>query len=234
MRVRWAIPLAALFLAAAALAGVAQPHLGRSANTPLAGGTITVGGSGSISVVPDRASFDFTVETRGATAALALGRNAAETTAVVGALKAAGVADSDLQTSQVSLSPQTSEDGTRVLGYVASNTLTAETSIARAGALVDAAVGAGATGVSGPSLSRSDEQALTDEALKDAVANAHEKAAALASAAGLTLGKAKTIVEGESEAPIPYAAAARASVTTPIEPGTQTVDATVTVTYETS
>jgi len=234
MRVRWVIPLALLLLAAAALTGVAQPHPGRSAGAPAAGGTITVGGSGSISVVPDRATFDFTVETRGATAAAALGENAAGTTAVITALGRAGVAAPDLRTSEVSLSPQTNEDGTRVLGYLASNTVTAETPVARAGATIDAAVGAGATDVSGPSLSRSDQQALAREALKAAVADAHDKAAAIASAAGLQLGRAKTIVEGESQTPVPFAESARASVATPVEPGTQTVEATVTVTYESS
>ena len=63
-------------LAAAAIAGVAQPRLGRSA-TPSAGTTITVTGDGTVDATPDRASFDFGVTSQGSTAAAALDRNAA-------------------------------------------------------------------------------------------------------------------------------------------------------------
>src|SRR5581483_8168211 len=118
---------------------------------------------------PDSASFDFSVQSRAATAKAALAQNAAAATDLIAALKGAGVASADLQTGQVSLDTQTSPDGTQVTGYVASNTVTAKTTIAKAGALVDTAVGAGATGVSGPNLSRSDSDALYQDALKAAV-----------------------------------------------------------------
>src|SRR5581483_5772423 len=159
--------------------------------------------------------------------------NAAAATDLIAALKGAGVASADLQTGQVSLDTQTSPDGTQVTGYVASNTVTAKTTIAKAGALVDTAVGAGATGVSGPNLSRSDSDALYQDALKAAVANAGDKAKALAAAAGLALGGVQTMVEG-SQTPIVYAKGDFAGAATPIEPGTQQIQATVTVTYDLS
>jgi uncharacterized protein YggE len=234
MRPLWIAGLAALLLAAAAVAGVAQPQRARSAPAATAEPrSITVTGNGSVRTVPDRAAFGFTVDTRGATAATALAQNATAARSVIAAVKAAGVADEDVQTSQVSLSPQSTPDGTSIVGYSASNTITVQArDLARAGRLVDAAVGAGATGVSGPSLSRSDQDALYRTALKAAVAQAQTKAVALAEAAKVSLGEVRTIVEGGGGVPVPFAAAGKAdSSGTPIEPGTQTVDATVTVTY---
>lgn len=229
MRLRYVLPAAAVLLAASALAGVAQPQLGRSAGTPAR--AITVSGEGTVTTVPDRASFSFTVDTRAATAAAALARNADGAAAVVAAVKDAGIPAADIQTSQVSLSPQTDPDGTQIVGYAASTSVDVKTTIAKAGPVVDAAVGAGADEVSGPNLYRSDADSLYREALKDAVANAHDKADAIAAAAGLTLGGVQTVVEGGGAIPVPLAAGAKAGSSISIEPGTQTVDATVTVTY---
>jgi uncharacterized protein len=152
----------------------------------------------------------------------------------VAAVKHAGVADADIQTSQVSLSPQTNQDGTQIVGYSASNSISVQSTIANAGPIVDAAVGAGADGVSGPSLSLSDQDAQYRDALQKAVAAAHAKAHTLAGAAGLDLGGVQTIVEGAAQYPVPLAQKAGFSAGVAIEPGTQTVDATVTVTYNAS
>jgi|SRR5690348_4911965 uncharacterized protein len=228
MRPRNVILVASVLLAASALAGVAQPRLARSADAP--GRTITVSGQGTVTTVPDRASFDFTVESRAQTAAAALARTGAAASAVVQAVENAGVAPADVQTSQVSLMPQMTDTGTTIIGYTASETINATTPIGKAGALVDAAVGAGADGASGPNLSRSDTDQLYRDALQKAVADARGKASALAAAAGVSLGAVQSIVEGSTPTPLPYAAG-KADAALPIEPGTQTVDATVTVTY---
>jgi uncharacterized protein len=234
-RLRPILLLSGVLLAASAVAGVAQPRLGHAAGTPSAAKTITVTGNGSVTTVPDRASFSFTVDSRAATAKAALAQNADAAAAVIAALKNAGVASRDLQTGQVSLSPQQSDDGTTVVGYVASNSVNAATALAKAGALVDAAVGAGATGVSGPSFTRSDADALYGDALKTAVANAGDKAKTLAAASGLTLGGVQTIVEGSQAQPVVYSAGkAMDAAATPIEPGSQSIDASVTVTYAVS
>src|SRR3954451_669097 len=110
-RLRTTLLLAAALLVAAAIAGVAQPRLGRTA-TPSAGSTITVTGDGTVDSTPDRASFDFGVTTNGATAEQALNRNSSEARALVDALKKAGVGTSEIQTTQVSLCPQTSNTET--------------------------------------------------------------------------------------------------------------------------
>jgi uncharacterized protein len=217
---------------AAALVAVLRPHGGAAAASDTAN-TITVSGTGKVTTVPDRASFAFTVETRAATAAAALTQNGTQTRAVIAAVKGAGVADDDVQTAQVSLAPQTSNDGTSITGYVASNTITASIrDLARSGRVVDAAVGAGANGVSGPSLFKGDTDALYRDALKNAVADARAKAAALAAAANQTLGHVQAIVEGGGT-PIPVAIGKAAPDTgsTPIEPGTTEITASVTVTF---
>jgi uncharacterized protein YggE len=226
--------VAGLVLAAAALAGVAQPHFAHTAAGAAATSrTITVTGSGRTTVVPDRASFQFGVDTRADTAKDALSRNAAAASAVIAALKAAGVSSDDLQTVGVSLSTRTTPDGNTIVGYTASNSVSAEVSLARAGGLVDAAVSAGADSVSGPSLDSSDRDALYRDALRKAVADAQANAQVLASAAGLQLGAVQTVQEGASPQPLPYASspAYDAAASEPIEPGTQEIDATVTVTY---
>ncbi len=231
-RIRWILPLALLLLVASAIAGVAQPHFGRSGGSP-AGKTITVSGNGTVTSVPDRANFGFNIETRAKTATGALAQNADAATKVIQALKDAGAAAADIQTSQVSLSPQTTPDGVTIVGYIASNSISVRSKIAQAGKLIDTAVAAGATGVSGPSLSLSDQDSLYRDALKKAVADAKLKAQALADGAGLTLGAVQSIAEGSVATPLPMAGKLDAT-STPLEPGTQDVQATVTVIYAAS
>ena len=233
MRLRWILLLAGLLLVASAIAGVAQPRFGRSATTPPAAKTITVTGSGSVTTVPDRATFGFTIETRAKTATAALAQNSTDATAVIAALKAAGVTSANIQTSQVSLMPQSSQDGTTIVGYIASNSVTVKTGLGSAGKIVDAAVGAGANGVSGPNLDVSDQSTLYRDALHKAVDDAKLKAQSLADAAGLSLGGTVAISEGGSSSPIPMTDKMSA-VGAPIEAGTQEIQASVTVTYSAS
>jgi uncharacterized protein YggE len=233
MRFRWILFLAGLLLVASAIAGVAQPRFGHSTTTAPPAKTITVTGNGSVTTVPDRATFGFTIETRAKTATAALAQNSDDATAVIAALKGAGVTAANLQTSQVSLMPQTSQDGTTILGYVASNSVTVRTGLDRAGKVVDAAVGAGANGVSGPSLDVSDQSTLYRDALHKAVDDAKLKAQSLADAAGLSLGAAQSIAEGGSASPLPIADKMSAAGA-PIEAGTQEIQASVTVTYAAS
>jgi uncharacterized protein len=233
-RFRTILVLAGVLLVAAAIAGVAQPHLGRTA-TPSVGSTITVTGNGTVDATPDRASFGFGVTTNGATAGEALSRNSSEARAIIDALKKAGVDSSDIQTTQVSLWPQTSSNGREITGYQASNSVQVTAALGKAGKLVDAAVGAGANTVDGPSLDTADKSALYDQALKQAVGEAKGKAQAIANAAGLTLGVPLKVREGGAPTPIVYAEAltAKPAGAPPIEAGTQKIQASVTVTYST-
>lgn len=223
--------VAGVLLVAAAIAGVAQPRLGRSA-TASVGTTITVTGTGKVNATPDRASFDFGVQTQATTAAEVLSKNAEQARAIIDALKKAGVDASDIQTTQVSLWPQTSPDGRHIIGYQASNSVQVTGALAQAGDLVDAAVGAGANNVDGPNLDTADKSSLYDAALKQALSDANGKAQAIADASGLTLGAVEKVSESSSQpTPIPLAANAAASSAPPIEAGTQQIQASLTVTY---
>jgi uncharacterized protein YggE len=220
--------LAALPIAALAAAVTLPAHGDAS---PVADRGIVVAGAGSVSTVPDRGAFSFAVTTPAKTASAALQANGAAARAVVAALKQAGIADADLQTTQASLDPRLSADGQSVVGYVATTSVLAQLrALARAGAVVDAAVAAGADSFSGPSLSASDTDALYREALGKAVANARAKAQALAAAAKLTLGRI-TSVEESSAQPMPLASATAKQDSVVVEPGSQEVQATVTVTF---
>jgi uncharacterized protein len=223
--------LAGVLLVAAAIAGVAQPHVGRSATS--AGTDVTVTGSGTVNATPDRASFDFGVQTRAGTAAEALSRNAAQARTIIDALEKAGITASDIQTTQVSLWPQTTSNGTRITGYQASNSVQVTAALGKAGKLVDAAVRAGANNVDGPNLDTADKSSLYDEALKKALIDAKGKAQAIADAAGLSLTAVVKVTEGSAApTPLPYAAAdTAAGAAVPIEAGTQQIQAFVTVTY---
>ena len=138
-----------------------------------------------------------------------------------------------MTTQTVSLSSAFDEQG-KPNGFVATNVASAETTLAGAGALIDAAVAAGANTVYGPSLSRSDADTLYDQALEQAVADAKDRAALLARAAGRELGDVTAIIEsGAAEMPV-YAAKreAAADASTPVVSGAQETTASVSVTYE--
>jgi uncharacterized protein len=240
--------LAALLLVAASLMGVLRPGAARSADpvapatttaTTTAGttaGTISVSGNGTVTTVPDRGTFTFGVTSPATTARAAFQANAAAMRQVIGAVKGAGVASADIQTTQVSLDVRLSQEGDRVVGYVASSSVTAVLKgLATAGSVVDAAVAAGADSVSGPALSSGDTDTLYRQALGEAVSDARLKAQALAAAAGLTLGKAVEITEGGGgPQPVPFAAGAKAAdAGTPIEPGSQEIQASVQITFST-
>jgi hypothetical protein len=228
------ILVAGLLLTAAAIAGVAQPRLGRTA-TPSAGTTLIVTGDGTVDATPDRAAFDFGVTSQGSTAAAALSRNGAEARAIVNALKKAGIDSSDIQTTQVSLWPQTSSNGTEITGYQASNSVHVTAALGDSGALVDAAVRAGANNVEGPSLDTADKSSLYNQALKQALGDARGKAQAIADGAGLTLGSVLRVREGgTAPVPMPMFDTATAARSVPIEAGTQHIEASVSVTYSAS
>ena len=223
--------VAGVLLVAAAIAGVAQPHLGRSATASNAT-AITVTGNGTTNATPDRASFNFGVTSQASTAGGALGRSSAQARAIVAALEKAGIDAKDILTTDVSLWPQTKENGREIVGYTASDSVNVTAPLARAGAVVDAAVGAGANNVDGPNLDTSDKSSLYDDALKQALADAKGKAEAIATASGLTITGVEKVTEGGQASPLPYFGAAKASAAeVTIEPGTQQIQASVTVTY---
>ncbi len=229
---RWLVrALAAGAVAAviAALVGVGRPGPAHSDTTSASGG-ITVTGDGTVTAAPDRAGSSFGVTTQAATATAALAESSAAMEKVIAAVKAKGIPEADIQTQEVSLTPRTSDRGD-IVGYTASNSVSVVSPIGKAGEVIDAAVAAGATDVFGPNLTRSDSSALYREALKAAVADAKAKAQALAAAAGVSLGSVTSIVETGAPTPIPQPVGRAETPSTPIQPGTERIEASVTVTF---
>jgi len=224
--------LAALVAVAVALAGVGLPERARGQEADPQMRSISATGNGTVSAVPDRAQFSFGVEAQARTASAALEAADAQIARVVAALRQAGIAQADIQTDQLSLSPRTNDEGAEILGYTAVSSVSVRVrNLDRAGAVVDAAVGAGANQVYGPSLVRSNQDALYRNALRAAYADARAKAQALAEAAGVTLGAMTGTVEGGGAIPFAGAMEDAKTASATIEPGTQEIQASVTVTF---
>lgn len=221
---------ALLLLCSAALAGVLRPEGAGAEEPATTTDTVSVSGTGSTSAVPDTAMISAGVETRGPTAQQALDTNSTTMRAVIDALRAAG--GRNVTTQVVSLSPRSDEQG-RPDGFVASNVVSAETSLGGVGALIDAAVDAGANTVWGPTLSRSDADRLYRDALVKAVADAKTRADTLAAAAGRTVGRVVSIVEGgAAPGPLQDRAVGAVESSVPVVSGPQEITAVVSVTYE--
>src|SRR5688500_5183148 len=222
---------AGLVLVAAALAGVLRPEGAGAVDPAPTTDSVTVSGMGIVTAVPDRAQVSAGVESRAATARAALQANATAMEKVIAALEARG--GKEVTTQSVSLSTAFDDQG-QPNGFVATNVASAETTLVGAGALIDAAVAAGANTIYGPSLSRTDADVLYRQALERAVADAKDRAALLAKAAGRELGRVTAMVEsGASDSPM-FAAKreAAADASTPVVSGTQETSASVSVTYE--
>jgi uncharacterized protein len=226
--------IAVLVFAAAAVvafAGVGRPESAGGAAKPVGG--ITVTGVGTVTSVPDEASFTIGVQTQGSSAREALSANSEQMRRVIAAVKSAGVAKGDIKTQDVSVSANYADEG-RIDGYSARNSVLVKIrDLAQAGGILDAASNAGANEVYGPMLSSSDEDDLQAKALRGAVEDARKKAEALADAAGVRLGRVTSISEGFAGGPQPYYEGVRALAkdAAPIEPGTQDSQTTVTVTF---
>ncbi|MEI7760154.1 MAG: SIMPL domain-containing protein [Thermoleophilia bacterium] len=227
---RLALAAVLLVVLIAAVGGVARPEGARAVDgVPQTGDSITVSGSGSVSVVPTTAVFSFGVDSRAATARTALAANAREMRLVIVAAKAAG--GRRVATQSVSLS-QVFGPNNEPAGFAASNTVSATIDLDRVGAVIDAAVEAGANQVNGPMLGVTDQGKLYREALTKAVTDARASAEVLATASGRSLGRVMSVVEGGGSAPVPiYGKSAVSDIGTPIEPGTQETRATITVTF---
>lgn len=200
---------------------------------------ITVSGEATVSVAPDRAEIDGGVTTEAKTAREAGDANARAMTAVLAALKSAGIADADIQTSRLSLQPQMSSarpgGPTQVTGYQASNRVTVRLrDVAKVASTIDALVGAGANDIGGIRFTVSQESKLLDDARMQALADARRKAEIYAKAANVRIGAPLSIAEDGPGGgpPMPMRAAFRAGAATPVSPGEETLRVTVTVAYE--
>lgn len=203
-------------------------------------GRIAVSAEGRIDTPPDMATITMGVTTRGDTAAAALSANSAQLAAVLQRLRAAGIAERDLQTSGLNLGPQMdySRDGKppRILGYEASNMLTVRVrDLAALGTILDQAVGDGANAFHGLAFALSDPEPALDAARVRAVHEARRKAEMMAEAAGVKLGRILAISEGGGMAdPMPKmrGGMAMAAEAVPVAGGEVSYAVSVDVTWE--
>ena len=201
--------------------------------------SLATSGQGEAKVTPDRVSVLVNVQTRAPTAAAAAAANAQRTKAVLDALGSLGLPKDQLSTEGYSAYPEMSYDRTggtpRVTGYVVTNSVRAESKrVEQAGAIIDAALGAGANLINSLSFYASSIDEPRRQAIALAVASARADAEAMAQAAGGRLGALQELsTQGPTVPPRPmYDVAARSKVAmaeqTPINPGQQTVNVFVT------
>ncbi|HEX8715584.1 MAG TPA: SIMPL domain-containing protein [Gemmatimonadaceae bacterium] len=198
---------------------------------------ITVSAQGEIQVVPDRAYVLVSVQTRSSSAAAAAGENANKQTAVITSLRSLGVKDSQISTQNYTVVPETRNDNLdhtpRIVSYLVSNSLRVEvTDLATVGKVIDSALSHGANQVSSVDFFESQAVDLYRKALAEAVANAKAQAEIMASAAGGHLGSLLELNSSGVRMPSPMFGAVRmagvASSETPIMPGQDTIEASVT------
>lgn len=206
------------------------------------GPTIVVAGTGQVRGTPDTVTLSLGVQTIGPTAEETLNNNNASATALIATLKHKGVAPKDVQTSNLSISPNFDMHG-NITGYTASNSVTVTLhGITGAGQVIDAAAHAVGNAITfnGVQLSIGDtsSRSLIAKARAAAVKQAIEHAKQLAAAAGVKLGAVRTINDTGSELPQPQFFNAtsdlKASAGVPIEAGSQQLSVNVAVTFAVS
>ena len=199
--------------------------------------TITGTATGKIEGVPDTLTITLGVESHAASAQEAMAQNADRSNKVIMALVASGLAEKDLQTTQLSLSP-TYDKYSRINGYSVSNVVTAKIHDVRGGGkYVDAAVAQAGNDirVQGITLSIEDTGRLVAAARADAVTRAGAQARQLARAADVRLGGVEKITERRPDSfgtfGVQSLRADAAALPVPIEPGTQELSVDVTVVF---
>lgn len=230
-----------LLAAAAALIlalGASTPTLAEDG--PAHGPLLNLTAYGEVHATPDLASLSLGVATQGATAAEAMRSNATQMAGLLAALKKQGIAEKDIQTSNLNLAAQYDYQNGQapvLKGYQASNTVTVTVrDLGKIGPTVDAVVAGGANQVNGISFGLLDPQSAEDAARVQAVARLQGEAALYAKATGLHVKALRVLSEGGGYQPSPvrpvaYLKAA-AAAPTQVEAGELDLRVEVSATYE--
>jgi uncharacterized protein len=203
---------------------------------------VTTVGRGDVDLKPDRARIEFSVETRAQTAASASAETSRRQRAVLDTLKKLGVADAQISTANLQVTPEVVYPGQgqapKVAGYIARNSIRIDVlRLELVGALVDAAIAKGATEASGLQFYSSRNAEVRREALAKAVESARADAQSMARAAGYELGALIELSSGNAgsdgivfaAAPMPRQRLALAMAEpTPVNPGEIKISETVT------
>ncbi len=235
--------LAALAIGASFVPSVAQAQ----AQSPapyvqvLSGTRLDVSATGEVSRVPDVAIISAGVMTRSASATAAISENAARMERVRAALKRAGIADRDIQTSNISLNPEyryQENQPPQLTGYTASNQVNVRfRDIRNTGRILDALVAEGANQINGPNLTIDKPEAALDEARAKAIAVGRARAELYARTLGMRVVRLLSVSEGGGYSvpppmPMMRAEARGMAADTKIDPGEQQLQVTVAMSFE--
>lgn len=193
-----------------------------------------------VRAAPDMALISAGVMTMAPTAQAAMTENNRQMTAVMAALKKAGIAARDIQTTAVNLSPQfryVDNQPPQLTGYQASNMVEVRVmALDRIGATLDALVSQGANQINGPNFSVRNADALLDQARAEAVKKGIARAQVYANAAGLKVVRLLSISEGGMMPPpmpmMRQSAMAMDAAGPPVAPGQVGLSASVSMTFE--
>jgi hypothetical protein len=205
---------------------------------------LSVQGNGEVRVTPDVALVRLGIAVQDETASQVQQEANRVASAVIDAVLGEGIAERQVQTARLQLSPiygrqePGDNDTPRIVGYRASNTVTIRVEdLTRVGAVVDAALGAGANQLEGIGFGLDDDQAAREDALRAAVEEARSKAQVMAVALGVELDGILAINEGGIFIQEPAMAmmesrmAVQADMSTPVAAGEVTVRANVSIQY---
>ena len=207
---------------------------------------LTLQGHGEVKAKPDMAMIEMGTLSQALTAKAALDANTAKVAALIAMLKASGIEDKDIQTSNFSVGPRydnnsVSGHAPKIVGYDVTNSVTAVVhKLDGLGGVLDKAVDAGSNQINNIAFGVDQPQALQDEARKAAVADALRRARLLTEAAGTKLGAIASITEGANYAPMPMQvgglqmdmAASKRSAPVPVAQGEMSISAEVNMVWE--
>ncbi|MGA6180334.1 SIMPL domain-containing protein [Stenotrophomonas sp. NPDC077421] len=191
--------------------------------------------------VPDVATLSAGVVTQAVDGNTAMRQNAEQMVKVLAAIKAAGIAERDVQTSGVNLSPQyryADNEAPKITGYQASNTVSLKVrDIAKLGKVLDALAAQGANQINGPQFEIDQPEPVYDEARLAALKKAQARAETYSKSLGLRVRRIVSISEsgGGNFRPVMMRAAAApmaADVATPVSPGESTVSVNLDVVFD--
>jgi len=232
--------LVAAFLCAAAMPAAAQAQQA-TINQSITGTRLDLSVTGEATRVPDVALISAGVVSHSATATAAIGDAANRMDRVRAALKRAGVADRDVQTSSLNLNPEyryADNKAPELTGYTASNEVTIRfRDLRNAGKILDALVAEGANQISGPNLTIDNPDAALDEARADAVASGRARAQLYARSLGMRVVRLVSVSESGGYAvpppapPPPPMMMARAA-STKIDAGEQKLQVSLAMVFE--
>ncbi|UYB50970.1 SIMPL domain-containing protein [Xanthomonas sp. AM6] len=226
-----------------ALGGTMTAHAQTAAPAyavPADGTLLNIAAQAEAKHAPDVATLSAGVVTQAVDSAAAMRQNAEQMTKVLAAVRAAGIADKDVQTSGISLSPQykyAENQAPQIIGYQASNSVNLKVrDIAKLGKVLDALAAQGANQINGPTFEIDDPEPLYDQARVDALKKAQARAQTYAKSLGLRVRRIVSISEGGGGGvrPVPMmrAMAMKAEMDTPVAAGESSVSVNLDVVFE--